>query len=207
MPNQTGSRQEELLTLLLATKTGLSIDHLAEQLAISRNAVKKHLDTLEKLNLVQTATLNITGGRPSRNYKLTNQGINYFTKQYAWFADLVLTEMKLEMGEQAFSQFMQRLGSKLGQTLAPQFIDKTASEKVEILASIMQNLGYQASVSQTDGCLTITAINCVFHDLAQEHKELCEFDRTLIRTLLGNPVEQTECMAKQGCVCSFKTHS
>jgi len=205
MPNQTGSRQEELLTLLLATKTGLSIDYLAEQLLISRNAVKKHLDTLEKLNLVQTATLNITGGRPSRNYKLTNQGINYFTKQYAWFANLVLTEMKLEMGEHAFSQFMQRLGTKMAQTLAPQFIDKTAPEKVEILATIMQNLGYQASVSQTGDGLNITAINCVFHDLAQEHKELCEFDRTLIRTLLDSPVEQTECMAKQGCVCSFKT--
>lgn len=205
MLNQSGSRQEQIMNLLLTTKSGLSIDSLAEQIEISRNAVKKHLDTLEKTSLVQAANLNITGGRPSRNYKLTDQGINYFTKQYAWFGSLVLTEMKQEMGGPAFSNFMQRLGSKVASSLAPQFLGKSATEKVQILATIMHNLGYQASVENYDKTLTITAINCVFHDLAQEHTELCEFDRALIGALLDNPVEQTECMAKQGCACCFKT--
>ncbi|HIG64382.1 MAG TPA: HTH domain-containing protein [Methyloprofundus sp.] len=205
MLNQRGSRQEQIMNLLLTTKSGLSIDTLAEQIEISRNAVKKHLDTLEKISLVQAANLNITGGRPSRNYKLTDQGINYFTKQYAWFGSLVLTEIKQEMGGPAFSRFMQRLGAKIASSLAPQFTDKSPAEKVQILTTIMQNLGYQASVENNDKTLTITAINCVFHDLAQEHTELCEFDRALIGNLLDNPVEQTECMAEQGSACCFKT--
>jgi predicted ArsR family transcriptional regulator len=39
MQNQSGSRQEQILTILLATKTGLSIDAIAEKLNISSNWV------------------------------------------------------------------------------------------------------------------------------------------------------------------------
>jgi DeoR family transcriptional regulator, suf operon transcriptional repressor len=205
MQQQTSSRQEQILSLLLATKTGLSIDEIAEKQAISRNAVKQHMVVLEKEQLIKAAHLNATKGRPARCYVLTEQGINHFSKQYSWFCNLVLTELKEEMGANAFTGFMQRLGQKIAESLAPQFTDKNAEQKAETLAMIMQNLGYQVSVEHAEESTTINAVNCVFHDLAQEHTELCEFDRTLIRTLLDNPVEQTECMAKQGCACRFKT--
>ena len=81
MQNQLGSRQEQILALLLGTKTGLSIDVIAEKLEISRNAVKQHLVVLEKDRLIQAGHFNLTKGRPSRNYVLTDQGVNQFTKQ------------------------------------------------------------------------------------------------------------------------------
>ncbi len=205
MQNQSGSRQEQILTILLATKTGLSIDAIAEKLNISRNAVKQHMAALETKQLIKAGKFNLTKGRPSRSYILTEHGINYFTKQYSWFCNLLITELKEEMGSEALVALFQRLGTKIANSLAPQFTHQTAAEKTHTLGIILQNLGYQAEVSEQDGQMTISAINCVFHDLAQEHGELCEFDRTLIRTLLDNPVEQTECMAKQGCVCRFKT--
>lgn len=206
MQEHVESRQEKILSLLLASKNGLSIDEIADQQAISRNAVKQHMVTLENKQLIKPAHLNSTKGRPARCYVLTEQGINHFSKQYSWFCNLVLEELKLELGEQGFTDFMQRLGKKIAESLAHQFTHKTSAQKIETLAVIMQNLGYQVSIEQTGGHTTIKAINCVFHDLAQQHTELCEFDRALIRTLLDNPVEQTECMAKQGCSCCFKTN-
>ncbi|MCF6202135.1 MAG: HTH domain-containing protein [Methylococcaceae bacterium] len=205
MQNQPTPRQEQILALLLATKTGLCIDEIAEQQEISRNAVKQHMITLEKNLLIKTAHLKFTKGRPARNYILTEQGINHFSKQYSWFCNLVLSELKEEMGADGFADFMKRLGRKIAHSLASQFTGKNAKQKAEILTTIMQNLGYQVTIEKTENSATITAINCVFHDLAQEHSELCEFDRELIGTLLDNPIEQTECMAKKGCACRFKT--
>jgi len=205
MQNQLGSRQEQILALLLGTKTGLSIDVMAGKLEISRNAVKQHLTVLEKDLLIQAGKFNLTKGRPSRSYVLTDLGVNKFTKQYSWFCNLLISELKEEMGGEALAQFMSRLGSKIAGSLAAQFKDQNAAEKVQTLSAILHNLGYQATVEKHDGAMTINAVNCVFHDLAQEHTELCEFDRSLIRTLLDNPVEQIECMAKQGCACRFKT--
>jgi len=51
---------------------------------------------------------------------------------------------------------------------------------------------------------TIEAYNCVYHDLAQKHEEICEFDRTLISTLLNKNIDHEECMAKGDAVCRFK---
>ena len=207
MQNQPPSRQEQILTLLLSSKNGLSIDAMAEKLAISRNAVQQHLASLENQSLLQAAHLNSTGGRPARNYVLTEKGINHFTKQYSWFCNLVLEEMKQEMGAEAFSSFMQRLGKKVAASLATQFSGQTASQKAQTLTAILHNLGYQAHIEQQGETVMITAINCVFHDLAQQHTELCEFDRALIGHLLDNPVQQVECMAKEGCSCRFVTQT
>jgi len=206
MQNQIGSRQEQILALLLANKGGVGIDVIAEQLDISRNAVKQHLVVLEKDQLIKVGGLNLTKGRPARRYVLTEQGVNQFTKQYSWFCNLLITELREEMGTDALAKFMRRLGQKVAGSLALQFKNKSSEEKVQILSSILDNLGYQSEVKKQGDSVTISAINCVFHNLAQENGELCEFDQSLIQTLLDNPVEQTECMAKQGCACRFTTN-
>lgn len=207
MQNQLPSRQEQILSLLLSSKSGLSIDAMAEKLSISRNAVQQHLTGLESQSLISATFMNSTGGRPARIYVLTEKGINHFTKQYAWFCNLVLEELRQEMGSEGFSAFMQRLGRKVADSLAGQFAGQDSAQKAQTLTIILHKLGYQAEIEQQGNQVTITAINCVFHDLAQQHTELCEFDQTLIRSLLDKPVEQIECMAKQGCACRFVTHT
>jgi DeoR family transcriptional regulator, suf operon transcriptional repressor len=206
MSQEMLSRQDQLLELLLNSKKGLSIEEIATRLEISRNAVKQHLTGLENSQLVKKDTLNNTGGRPSRNYVLTEKGINHFPKQYAWFCSLILAELKDEMSDDLFRAFMRKIAEKLAKTLKPQFIGKSLAERAELLVEIMQSLGYHADLSSgfVNAEPAIEAFNCVYHDLAQQHPELCEFDRTLMMTLLEQPVEQTGCMANNDCSCLFK---
>lgn len=205
---QEGSRQDQLLTLLLNSPDGLSIDSMAEQVGISRTAVKQHLSALEKQQLVQESSLNASkGGRPARSYKLTQQGINRFPKQYAWFCQLLLSELQHEMGVQGLEQLMWKMGTKLANELAPQFAHKDADGKLLALIELMQSLGYHAELEQAGEVSQIKAINCVYHDLAQEHPALCQFDQALISTLLATPIVQTACMAKQDCACAFRVNA
>ncbi|WP_256360305.1 helix-turn-helix transcriptional regulator [Methylomonas koyamae] len=171
---------------------------------ISRNAVKQHLVGLEKAQLVAEAALNSTGGRPARSYKLTEQGRNRLPKQYGWFCQLLLAELKTELGETALRQMLARMGVNLAQSLAPQFSGKTPQAKRQALVELMQTLGYRAELETDDGQPSLKAVNCVYHDLAQQIPELCEFDRALISTLLGSAIEQTACMAQQDCACRFR---
>lgn len=198
------SRQEQILTLLLHAANGMSIDELARELAISRTAVNQHLAVMEKQQLIKEAALNSTGGRPARSYVLTEQGLNRFPKQYAWFCNLLLEELAQDMDSAALERLMWRLGSKLGSTLRPQFADKTPADKLTALVELMQTLGYHAEIEAADTGPCIKAVNCVYHDLAQKHPEICHFDRALIATLLDKPVQQTACMAKHDCACRFK---
>jgi len=204
MTQPSGTRQEQILNLLLAAANGLSIDELAAEMQISRNAVKQHLVGLEKEQLVAEAALNSTGGRPARSYKLTEQGRNRLPKQYGWFCQLLLVELKAELGEAALRQMLGRMGANLAQSLAPQFSGKSPQAKRLALVELMQTLGYRAELETDDGQPSLKAVNCVYHDLAQQIPELCEFDRALIGTLLDSTIEQTACMAQQDCACRFR---
>ena len=206
MAEKVGSRQQQILNILLEKKAGLSIDEIATALNISRNAVQQHFTVLERDGYIQSGVLNKTAGRPVRSYVLTEAGINSFPKQYAWLSDLILTDLKNELGTDAFQRYLHKLGSNLSQSLLPQFEGKQTDERIEALLKVMDGLGFNVRNMTDSGSTeqTIEACNCIYHDLAQKHEEICEFDKTLISTLLDKEIEHVECMAKGGAVCRFK---
>src|SRR5450631_1163014 len=91
-------RQHQILEQLLENRTGLSIDALAKAPDISRAAVQQHIVGLEGDGYIKKNALNKTAGRPVVIYGITDNGINFFPKQYAWFSDLILSELLQEMG-------------------------------------------------------------------------------------------------------------
>ncbi len=205
MAERISSRQYQILELLLKNREGLSINDVVRALSISRNAVQQHLISLQEKGCIEKGALKKTGGRPVRLFVLTEQGVNCFPKQYAWFSELILADLKEEMGGDAFRRYLQRLGYSLSQTLLAQFEGKTLEQRMDQLVDVMGDLGYQATKKTTgNNDYTIDACNCIYHDLAQKHDEICELDITLISTLLDREVELMECMAKDGHVCRFK---
>ena len=207
MADQIGSRQRQILELLLEHKDGLCIDEIARALNISRNAVQQHIAVLELEGYLQVGELSKTAGRPVRSYILTEAGINSFPKQYAWFSTLMLADLKNEIGPEAFQRYMYKLGDNLSQSYKYRFTGKKLDERREELLKIMDTLGFKTgSKADSNGSdpTTIKAYNCIFHDLAQKHNEICKFDIALMTALLEKDVELTECMAKGSGVCCFK---
>jgi len=197
------NRKQVILDFLLKNKEGVAINSLAETLDISRTAVQQHISILERDGLVQPGNLSRTAGRPVRLYVLTELGLGLFPKQYAWFSELLLDDMKKNMSSQEFAAYMSRLGEQTAKKLLTQMGDAV---KVDFLMSTMQSMGYEVSASESheDGAaLKITACNCVYHDIAIKHKEVCEFDLTFISMVLDQKVEQTNCMATGGHACEF----
>lgn len=200
------SRQQQILKLLLDNRQGLSIDEVANALSISRNAVQQHVAGLEKQGCVETGHLDKTAGRPVRRFVLTEKGIDCFPKQYAWFSGLLIADLKSTMGTEQFKAYLSKLGSALAQTLIHRFTGKTLALRVQELVSVMTGLGFQAKAVEdsNNGELLVEAVNCIYHDLAQTHEEICEFDKALLKALLSTEVELVECMAKGGHQCRFK---
>jgi len=206
MLQNISTRQHQILEKLLENRNGLSVDNLAKALNISRTAVQQHFVVLERDEYIKKNTLNKTAGRPVAIYGITDKGINYFPKQYAWFSELILSDLQEEISSERFKGYMQRLGGKLAEKLRDRFEGRSLDERMDELVLIMTDLGFQVKVSaepETDKS-DIKACNCIYHDLAQKHNEICEFDLALMSTLLNKEVEQLSCMAKGDCDCSFR---
>ncbi|MCX8050189.1 MAG: helix-turn-helix domain-containing protein [Methylohalobius sp.] len=197
-----GQCQQHLLRLLLENKAGLTIKALMRALAVSKPAVHQHLIALERGGYVMQKEQRKTGGRPSRVYALTERGVHLFPKQYAWFSRLLLKQLLQELGSVPVQSLLYRLGQETAASVRLRLQGLSPAECLKEIVQLMQELGYEARLEGE----VIAACNCVYHDLAKEHPEVCALDLGLLDGLLGEQVVQTECMLRGGKACRFCLH-
>ena len=207
MFEQFESRQHQVLALLQQQKSGLTIEDLVQQLEISRTAVNQHMVSLERDGSIKkSAQQKSTGGRPGWTYQITDEGINRLPKQYSWFSELLLDTLKEELGPQKLEAYIRKVAHSLIPQLKGQLKGEDTSKHILQVADLLQSLGYQAQaeppLSKTE-LPVLTAHNCVYHDLAVKHPEVCAFDIALLEHLVDRKVDHQECMAKGGNVCQF----
>ena len=204
---QFESRQHQMLTILQQHKSGVTIDDLVTQLKISRTAVNQHIVGLERDGLIKKfAQLKSTGGRPGWSYQITDEGINRLPKQYSWFSELLLDTLKKELGSIKLENYVKKVATALVPQLREQLQGSDPKERLQQVAAILQSLGYQAHTEPNPSkkeLPILTAHNCVYHDLAIKHPEVCTFDIALLEHLMEREVEHQECMAKGGHACRF----
>jgi DeoR family transcriptional regulator, suf operon transcriptional repressor len=199
-----GNRQRELLEKLLFKKIGLTIDDLAKELSISRNAVQQHTLALEKGGYIEKGKLTSTGGRPSQIYVLSEKGVDLFPKQYSWFSELLLGSLKSQLGTEGLEIKMHEIAKNLANSLKPKLAGMSLPEKIFEVSRIMQELGFETEVDEGGKLPAIVAHNCVYHHLAMEFEEVCQLDRSLLESLLDHEINHEECIIKGGEVCKFK---
>lgn len=200
-----GQTQQSLLTSLLRNREGLTVDRLTHELNISRNAVNQHLSSLDSSGFIANDMLTSTGGRPSKAYTLSAKGMELFPRHYALFSNLLIGWIRQKLNDAELKTCMAELGAQVAQqfSLRVQQHGSQSGKLVEI-ASIMQELGYDAHVENTaDNKKEIIANNCVFHQLANECHDVCTLDISLMENLLDTKVTHKECMVKGGDCCRF----
>jgi len=200
-----GQTQQNLLTSLLRNREGLTVDHLTHELNISRNAVNQHLNSLDSSGFIDNAMLTSTGGRPSKVYTLSSKGLELFPRHYALFSNLLIGWIRQKLDDAELRACMTELGAQVALQFSPRVQQHgSQSGKVVELASIMQELGYDAHVENTsDNKKEIIANNCVFHQLASECQDVCTLDTSLMENLLETKINHEECMVKGGDCCRF----
>lgn len=202
-----GESQQQVLTTLLLHKSGMSVDELADQVGISRNAINQHLMALEQQGYVRKMAARKTAGRPCRIYALTEDGISLFPKQYSWFSRLLIRTLREQMGQDQLSDYLYRLGVQMSADNIPRLVGKNRPERVQEIVKIMNEKGFLARAIAPQDQEKIPRIeckNCVYHDLAMEYPEVCRFDLGFLRGLMGADVEHQECMHRGGEACRFR---
>lgn len=200
-----GVRQKEVLQLLLKNKSGLTADELSTKLAITRNAVRQHLAGMENDGLLKKGATRASGGRPEQLYVLTDKGNECFPRHYAWFAQLLIESIQKDSGADGLNERLSSMGALVGKQLRAQHPELASrSQKIETLAELMEQLGYNARSSVNGQSDLLEADNCVFHHLALSNPNICQFDLALLAEFSGSSIDHQECMAKGGNICRFK---
>ena len=204
-PKLGNSRRRILQTLLHAAEP-LSVDPLARGLGISRNATYQHVTALERDGLIERAEISQTRGRPGQTYRLTDAGRGTFPKHYALIATMLIRMLRARLGAAELEALLVELGQSLATGFAERIAGLDEAGRMEAISEIMRELGYESEAAErTDGeGLEIRAHNCVFHNLARDHREVCSLDIALLSSLAGKRMEHAECMVRGGHCCRFR---
>jgi DeoR family transcriptional regulator, suf operon transcriptional repressor len=197
-----GQRQQDLLSLLLERKDGLTIDQMATSLGITRTAVREHVAALERDRLVAPRAFAVTRGRPGRLYALTTRGMSVFPKHYDLMARLLLENLTARLGAAQAQEELRGLGEKLAAQFKARVGAGTLAQKANAIALLMRELGYESSAPNEEAA-TIEALNCVYHDLAKADPTVCTLDLALIENLADADIEHRACMARGDNSCVF----
>jgi predicted ArsR family transcriptional regulator len=198
--------RKRLLRCLLRCGDGASVDQLVESVRVTRTAVRQHLAALMREGLVEPRGQRPSRGRPIRLFVLTEAGRESFPRHYSWFAQMLVEAMMEEHGTAGLRTRLGRIAAAaLAQLERQAPRPESREERIERVAAVMEQLGYDARAVHGEGPTPdIEADNCVFHELAIKRPEICQFDLALLSGYTGSPVQLHECVARGGRVCRFK---
>jgi predicted ArsR family transcriptional regulator len=200
------SEPKKKLLYYLKIMQQAGLEELANVMKVSRMAVHKHLELLQKRGLVEAIETRGHVGRPRMMYKLTSQSKTVFPKSYGAIATYALDFIERNMGKEAVEKVLQERQSELFDQYYKRLKDLDFDKQVKELARIRDEEGYIAESkkeSKSGGKYVLLEYNCPIIHIAEKHWEACSTETALFEKLLGANIETTHRAAKGDLICKF----
>lgn len=195
----------EIILHLLKTKGAMSTKDLTEALGITIMAVRRHIQSLERDNLIISKTIRQSMGRPTAVYGLTDQAGGFFPNKYRTLTLELLSELEDHFGGDAIDKLFEGRKNKLIQKYDASMQGKNISERVAILANIQNENGYMVELEKvTDDEFLLKEHNCPIEQVAFKYKNACQCELRMFKSLLGDAeVTRMDCLAEGGQRCTY----
>ena len=202
--------RQHILEILKQSSTA-TVEDLGKELGLTPVTIRHHLDILRSEGLVQAPKVRRrdTPGRPQHVYSLTDAADNYFPKNYAGLADVVLQEVHDRSKPGEMSDFLSSVAQRMAAEAPIAPPGETMPQLMDRVIKFMNEKGYTASYEQIDGGFLFRTINCPYRDLARDAGDVCAVDQAMLRALTGQVPQRLESIANgnPACVYLFKANT
>lgn len=204
----TGTRSDGTRPRILALlrEGAWTVDDLAARLGVTDNAVRFHLDALEREGVAQKNGLRRTGGagQPAMLYSLSPVGEEAFSRAYAPVLIASLAELREQMSPAQLVAFLKRVGRRLagGRTRA----GASLSSRVNAAAGLLNALGGVTSVEKSGGDFLIVGKACPLSRAVEADHCVCGAVTALVAEVAGAQVTE-RCDRSGRPKCCFEISS
>lgn len=201
-----GKRESPLWQIIehIQRRGSTTIKDLEDLLGVTTTAVRQHLGSLQAEGYVERRTVHAGVGRPHHAYFTTPKVQELFACHCDDLALTLLEEVFHLEGETRTAELLDRVGTRLAGRYFASVRSSLLSERVTELARALNGNGVLADALVTEGdVIALRTYNCPFHELAQEHREICEMDRSMLQKVLGSDVSLSQCMLEGHAGCTF----
>ncbi|MFN0107360.1 MAG: helix-turn-helix transcriptional regulator [Blastocatellia bacterium] len=190
---------------LLKTNGAMSVEQLADGLAVSKVCVRRHLGLLESDGLIAYEQERHERGRPRFIYRLTDKARCFFPQIYDEFAKELLVHVERQFGDGALLKVLSARADELIVQLRTQFANLNFDQRVKALIEVINTKGYLAEAKKMkDGSYRLRQRNCPTESVAAAYPQVCEEEIRLYRETLACEVVR-ECRITDGSQqCEYK---
>ena len=193
------TRGKIILQLRSGTKT---VNDLADVLALTDNAIRANLLTLERDRLVEQHG-SIKGHRkPHYVYALTAEARHLFPRPYGALFNNLISELKAKFDRTALMTTLHALGRRIGSGNG-HLGQRTLDDRVNTGLGKLEELGGSARVASRNGKIVIKSESCPFAESVEEHPEVCQIAEAMIEEIVGEPVKE-KCDRSGSPKCCFE---
>lgn len=192
--------------LLQALKkhSGATLQELARQFSVSREAVRKQLFALEAEGYVKVQMLRRkTSGRPTAAYTLTPAGDELFPRQYDELAIQLVEAIGTSLQPKQARKVFDVLVENKVRFWQPQLKDLSFAKKIQALKKLYLDDDAYMEVVEKNGKLYLVESNCPYLNVAMRQPGLCNVTVNVLAKLLDSDVERIEKFQDGHGRCTF----
>ena len=173
-------------------------------LGVTTTAVRQHVNTLLNEGYIRRQTVHAGVGRPHHAYAITEKARELYACHCDDLALTLLEEVFAVEGPERAQMLLDRVGDRLARRYAGSVRSLGLTERVGEMALALERRGVLTDILHEDAdTIVLKAYNCPFHELAEQHREICEMDEKMMRSVLGSDVNLSTCIMDGHGGCSF----
>jgi DeoR family suf operon transcriptional repressor len=197
---QTPSTKEDILNYLLKVNQ-TKAQELADLLAISPQAIRRHLKDLEIEGLVEHRAVQEGMGRPQYYYYLSKQGRDRFPNRYGEFAVSFLDTLMETVGEKQVGEVLKKQWERKADEYRQRIGAGSLQARVEKLVELRREEGYMAELHDFDENMAerktaekfiLAEHHCAISEVAESYPTVCGHELEMFGAILPDcAIERT----------------
>jgi DeoR family suf operon transcriptional repressor len=173
--------------LALLREGSWTVDDLADNLDLTDNAVRFHLDALEKAGSVQKSGVRRLGvGQPAVLYSLTASADEAFSRAYAPVLIATLAELREHMTPTELMRFLKRIGKRLARGAGSS--TGSLAARANHASQLLNDLGGVTVVEKKPDGYTIVGRACPLARAVEDNHCVCAAVTSLVADVVGAEV-------------------
>ena len=180
-----------------------TVNELAEALALTDNAVRAHLTTLERDRLVQQTGKRPGVRKPETLYGLTVDAEQLFPKAYHLLFSLLLDTLSSRLSPGEIEELLREVGRKVAAEQARPTSEASLRSRIEKAVAVLSGIGGLAEIKQEEDRFMICGYSCPLATAVERHPEVCQLAEALLTEVIGAPVQE-ECDRSGPPRCVFE---
>jgi len=188
--------------IALLRRGASTVEELAAALGVTDNAVRAHLQLLEREGVVR-ATGSRQGpgaGKPATTYEITTGGESALSSAYA----PVLTALLQTLAERTSPEELDELLREVGRRMRPSGPEKGSLDaRVRAAAALLSSLGSELDVEDTPDGYILRGYACPLATAVRGQPSACHAVEELVAAVVGETVRE-RCDRSAGPRCRFE---